>query len=181
MINITLIDKKITTAPNKTGKMYQIAELAYKNNSFGGKVEGKKVTEYSKAWKAVAESNVGDTFDVTTEKNGQYVEWVQLSRAGAATPMPKEPKEGQLAQTDGFKAKSSFETAEERAKKQVYIIRQSSLSSAIATLSVGAKAVKVDDVLSLAKQYETYVIEGLNNSGFDDMTNDLQEGPPTLE
>lgn len=174
-MNITLIDKKITTAPNKTGKMFQTAELAFKNNTYGGKVEGKKITEYSKAWKAVAEANVGETFEVETEKNGQYVEWVSLSKAGVPGGAVGQHKaEAKVGVANPVK--SSYETAEERAKRQVYIVRQSSVANAIATLSVGAKAVKPDEVIALAQKYEGYVF-GTGDSGFDDMTNDIPEGP----
>ena len=138
--------------------MFQTAELAFKNNTYGGKVEGKKITEYSKAWKAVAEANVGETFEVETEKNGQYVEWVSLSKAGVtAGPVGQHKAEAKVGVANPVK--SSYETAEERAKRQVYIVRQSSVANAIATLSCNFKgALNVRDVIRVAQEYEAYVI-----------------------
>lgn len=60
--------------------------------------------------------------------------------------------------------KSSYPTDEERAKTQVYIVRQSNITAAINTLSVGAKFVKPDDVMALAKRYEDYVFGNSNDS-----------------
>jgi len=48
--------------------------------------------------------------------------------------------------------KSTYETPEERAKKQVYIVRQSSITAAI---GVGKK--NVADVIATAKEFEAYV------------------------
>ena len=49
---------------------------------------------------------------------------------------------------------SNYETAEERARRQVYIIRQSSLGTAVELLGSGAS---VADVINTAKQFEAYV------------------------
>ena len=48
------------------------------------------------------------------------------------------------------------ETKEERAARQVYIIRQSSLSTAVELLGQGKS---VDEVIKVAKQFETYVFD----------------------
>ena len=58
---------------------------------------------------------------------------------------------------------SSDLTPEERAKKQVYIVRQSSISSAIA-YATGVKAVKtVDELLGIAKMFESYVFNNVDD------------------
>lgn len=54
--------------------------------------------------------------------------------------------------------KSTYETPEERAVKQIYIVRQSSISSAIGLLTTGAKVPPdADAVLEVAKKFETFV------------------------
>ena len=53
--------------------------------------------------------------------------------------------------------KSTYETPEERAKRQVLIVRQSSLSSAIELLKTDKKSPTVPEVLQVAKQFEAYV------------------------
>ena len=73
----------------------------------------------------------GDVFYVVCNKNDKgYWQWDQVSREAMqpkANPSPR----------------STYETPEERAQKQIYIVRQSSLTNAIALL--GTKA-KVDEI-----------------------------------
>jgi hypothetical protein len=183
-MNITILNVVISTLPAKKpgGKPYQVAEVAFKNNSYGGNVQGKKITSYSKAWGSVAVAQPGETYDVVTEKNGEFVEWVSMQK-GAATAAPS----GQTsAATSGFAAapsravggsspRSTYETPEERAQRQVFIVRQSSISAAVAALTVGAKsALPAGSVIEMARQFEAYVFETPKvggETGFDDVPN----------
>lgn len=96
----------------------------------------------------------GDVFDVVTNKNDKgYWTWESVSTAGTkpkANPAPR----------------STYETPEERAQKQIYIVRQSSLTNAIALL--GSKA-KVEAVISVARQFEQYVFGLDERESFDDL------------
>lgn len=178
-MNITILNKDISTQQAKKpgGKPYQLVEVAYKNNSFGGAVQGKKITSYSKAFQAVVDANIGSSYEVVTEKNGEFVEWVSLSPVGAAVAEVKQnPNSTGTATTRpavSAVGRSTYETPEERAKKQVFIVRQSSISNAIAALSVGGKAkLAANDVIEEAKKYEAYVFGTAtfpNASGFDDI------------
>ncbi len=104
----------------------------------------------------VALSNLkpGDSFTMVKEKEGEYwnVKDIIVGDAPVATSGTTKP----AAQPA---PKSNYETAEERAKRQVYIVRQSSLSTAVAVLSVGAKKVEPAEVIKLAKQFEAYVFD----------------------
>lgn len=54
--------------------------------------------------------------------------------------------------------KSNYETSEERANRQVLIVRQSSLSTAVDYIkAVGNTKAKVSDIITIAKQLEGYV------------------------
>ena len=54
---------------------------------------------------------------------------------------------------------SNYETKEERAARQVLIVKQSSLSTAVSALAVGAKSTpSAADVIAYAKQLEQYVM-----------------------
>ena len=56
--------------------------------------------------------------------------------------------------------RSTYETPEERAKKQVYIVRQSSIANAIqfyALVNVEDVTNSVENILATAKQFEHYV------------------------
>jgi len=54
--------------------------------------------------------------------------------------------------------KSNFETPEERAKKQVYIIKQSCIGYAIESLKTDKKNPTPDEVVTLAQFYVDYVM-----------------------
>jgi hypothetical protein len=196
-MNITILNVVISTQPAKKpgGKAYQLAEVAFKNNSFGGSVQGKKITSYSKAYGAVSTAQPGEIYDVITEKNGEFVEWVSLQKTnGAAVPAASNVP-AVLPQGKSFTpAGRDFETSDERAKKQVYIVRQSSISAAVAILSVGAKAPPSSAaVIKLARELEGFVFEqpkiGSDTSrggitGFDDVPDfdpSFNAGEPNIE
>lgn len=73
--------------------------------------------------------------------------------------------------------KSTYETPEERAQKQLYIIRQSSLSSAIALVAaLGDKKATPQSVIAQAKLFEGYVFDTGNAAvGGDDFKGDEDE------
>ena len=172
-MNVTILSVDIKTKPNSRGGTYQDAEVAFKNNTYQGKVEGKSVRSFGAqeaAFKVLATAQPGETYDVTVVKNDKgFNDWTALQKAGVA-----QATSVSVPFTAGGKAataapKSTYETPEERAKKQVYIIRQSSVSAAIGCLSVGAKASLKDvDVIALARQFEAYVL-GTGATGFDDV------------
>ncbi len=172
-MNITLLNKSISAATTTTGKSYQVMEVAYKNNTFQGKVEGKKITSYSTpAFTILAEANPGDTFEVTVEKKNGFNEWTALKKGSAMA----EKVGGSVGTDKPFAATpsptSTFETPEERARRQVLIVRQSSLSAAVDTLAVGAKSVKKEEVLALAEDYYNWVFQNGILTGFEDMKDD---------
>lgn len=153
-MKIQVLSVSVTTKTSKAGKPFQSAEVAYKNLD-QGKVESKNITQYSDVFKQVAEAQTGLVYDVTNVKDDNgYWQWTSFKQgvpgeqapaaASKATPAPK----------------STYETPEERAKRQVYIIKQSSLSSAIALLSVGAKSPPtVEQVKLVAQQLVDFVFE----------------------
>jgi hypothetical protein len=168
-MKIQVLSVSVTTKTSKAGKPFQSAEVAYKNLD-QGKVESKNITQYSDVFKQVVDAQTGSVYDVTNVKDDNgYWQWTSFKQgvpgetapAGAvnkATPSPK----------------STYETPEERAKRQVYIIKQSSLSSAIALLSVGAKAPPtVEQVKLVAQQFVDFVFEDKKDNLFD-LPNDVE-------
>jgi hypothetical protein len=157
-IKVTAVSVK--SAKTKGGKDYEFLDLDYRNLSFDDKAEAKKIMPFGskEVFATLKNSSNGDVFTVLREKDDAgYWQWigiasgdVQIERASsgataapakAATPAPK----------------STFETPEERAKKQIYIVRQSSISAAIDTLKTDKKSPTVEEVLAVAKQYEQFV------------------------
>lgn len=158
-INISVLAANKASATSKAGKPYQLIELAYKNNSFQGKVESVKINQYSPLYSVVAGMKAGDSFEVTKEKDDNgFWQWTKATQAapGSVTEtVPAGASKGNVTQV-----KSTYETSEERAKKQIYIIRQSSLSSAVSCLTVGAKSPPTfEAVASLADQMFAYVMQ----------------------
>jgi hypothetical protein len=178
-INITVLSVTVNTVPTAKGS-YQVADVAYKNNSFQGKIEGKKVMSFGAtegAFKTLVDGATGVTFDVeyvqTQGKDGKtYNNWVKMTKAGAPdAPQPVSATGAPRATGASAAPRTTYETPEERAIKQVYIVRQSSLATAERLLSVGAKTpVKVEDVLAMAQKLEEYVFgkKSVGASGFED-------------
>ena len=164
-IQVIQVDK--TTKPTKSGSYVQ-TEVAFKNLT-SGKLESKKLmsfTQPDKAFKTMSDAKAGDVFTITSEKNDKtgYWDWLDAVQAAPGTVVEVNPKTNMSVGTAS--PKSTYETPEERAKKQVYIVRQSSLSTAVAVLSIGAKTPpSADAVISLAQQFSDYVfgVDKTNN------------------
>ena len=160
-MNITILSVSTTSATGKTGKPYQVLEIAFKNNTFG-KVESKKLMPFGAgkpAFDALLTATAGSSFDITVVKNtAGYNDWTEVTPAGASAAPAASPTTAGAKPTT--QVKSTYETPEERAKKQAYIVRQSSLSNAVSCLTVGAKsAPKFEDVAALADQFVGYVFQ----------------------
>jgi len=168
-MQIQIIATAQETKPTAKGSYTQL-EVTYKNLTYQGKVESKKVMSFgagASAFNTLKDAQAGSQWEVTVVKNAQgYNDWTSVSPsqgtapvpAGASAPMGLSTGKAQLG------PKSTYETPEERAQRQILIVRQSSLSAACATLSVGAKAVKPADVIAVAKEYEAYVF-GIADAG----------------
>ena len=181
-MNITILSVQTTTQTAKSGKPYQQLEVAFKNNTFG-KVESKKIMPFGAqkaAFDALANAPTGAVFEVTVVKNDAgYNDWTAIVQAppGAAVASPQAAP-GSINKGNTVQVKSTYETPEERAKKQVYIIRQSSISAAIGSLSVGAKsALKASDVIAVAEEYYAWVMQSPEQAAkadVFDMPNDME-------
>ena len=70
-MKIQVLSVQIITTPTAKGS-YQTADVAYKNLTFQGKVEGKKVMSFGAtkdSFSALATAQPGDIFDVNVVKN----------------------------------------------------------------------------------------------------------------
>lgn len=96
-------------------------------------------------------------YDVVSVKNqAGFWDWESFQQ-GSAMPNAA-PSSASPFNKPSPAPKSTFETPEERAKKQVYIVKQSSLSAAISLLSVGAKTPPDSDaVIALAQKFTDFV------------------------
>lgn len=185
IVNVDLVDK---TGPS--GKPYQLVEVTYKNLTFQGKVEMKPVMPFgvtAETAEVLKTATKGDLFTITKVKNDKgFIDWTAAAPEAAPAPGKNLPASSYAAPaTSSTQAtKSTYETPEERAKKQVYIVRQSSITAALTFLnnnmqsSTSTELVSTDAVLAVAKEFENYVfgIETVKPTSFDsDAEDDLPE------
>jgi hypothetical protein len=108
-------------------------------------------------FKAAGSWNKGDTVEIVTQKDDAgYWQWTGIGEAGASAPQQSAAPaaSGGATRVTG----SNYETKEERAARQVLIVRQSSLSVAVQALLAGAKTPpNAGDIITLAKELESYV------------------------
>lgn len=181
---IEVVANPVNTVPTAKGS-YQVIELAYKNKSFQDKLEGKKVMSFSNkdVFKVLQEAKFGDTFNVSRVKNDKgFWDWTALSstgnapaqsNAGSGTMAPHKP----VAPVGNTSPKSTYETPEERAARQVLIVRQSSISSAV-EFACANKVKDEKEVIRLAKAFEAYVFgKEVNDKPEAVVTNKMDEPP----
>lgn len=161
-MNIQILSTEVFTQTSKAGKPYEQLVVAYKNFE-DGKVASKTIMPFGlqkDTFTTLKNAKAMDTFNVDVQKNeAGYNDWVRATR-GVATASVQHASSARAATTPGSNGTTSrgFETPEERAKKQVYIIRQSSLSTAVSALTVGRKTeIKREEIVELAKYLESYV------------------------
>jgi len=182
-MKIQIIAIEMGSATSAKGTSYETLEATFKNLTYN-KTESKKLLPFGEnkdSFTVLKNAKNGDTFEVTVKKNDKgYNDWTAVApaSAGASTPAAAASEKAAPAARSG-----GWETPEERAKKQVYIVRQSSISASVAALSNGAKAPpKPEDVVDYAKKLEAYVFdtgsEKADLSGFDNMASDNFEDVP---
>lgn len=163
-MKIKIVAVEVGQGTTKSNKPYDFLEVTYKNLTFEGKTESKKVMPFGakEVFDALKKSKSGETYTLLREKdNAGYWQWIGIVEGDTNIETENTTK------TDGYAAaapskavpaKSTFETPEERAKKQVYIIRQSSISAAIDTLKTDKKAPTKEEVVGLATYYTDFVL-----------------------
>jgi hypothetical protein len=168
--NIEVIDVSESEEPKKVGKgKNKVITVTYKSDE--GKIEAKKLFDWAtktEVWEAIKTSQKGSVLNVEKEKNDKgYWDWMAVHRQDG----PMKTSEGSPARP--APTKPTYETPDERALKQVMIVRQSSISSAVNLLGPvpkGADQVAASAlVVEIAKRFESYV---MGNSIYD-LENDI--------
>ena len=172
LINIVDVGTPSTKA-SSNGRSYQEIEITYKTEN--GQVANKKLMSFSNpsVFNHIKGLAKGEVVNVTTVKNAKgFWDWTGIGNEGDA-PVATQSKPA-TAQAGGRVTGSNYETKEERAARQVFIIRQSSLSTAVELLGQGKS---VDEVIATAKQFEAYVFSKDANPtkeiNFDDLEDDI--------
>ena len=181
-MRIEIINVQAATKPTKTGKTYVQLDVAYKNLTREGKIEGKKIMPFQNpdVHANLQKATMGQVFEVTTVKEGEYWQWSNVQEVAKGSNM--EPQTS--AASSGYASKgtpspkSTYETPEERAARQRLIVRQSCLSNAVETLKVDKKGVDPTEALKLAERYVGWVFGevakvDVPDVGFDYMEDDV--------
>lgn len=135
---------------------YQKAVVIY---TYNGEPRKQTVVSFSNPaiFKQVQELSQGQEIEVDVVKNaGGFNEWknITVGNAGASSGTATTPQNASTTRVTG----SNYESREERAGRQVLIVKQSSLSAAAATLAVGRKTeIKPEEVIAVAEQYKDWV------------------------
>ena len=150
---IVIQEVKIEEVRNGRNK-YDKAEVVY---SFNGQNRTQKLMSFSNPaiFAQVRKMVSGETYDVEVVKNeAGFNQWAKIVAASNdAAPAVSGDKP-----TTGRTNVSTYETAEERKIKQMYIIKQSSISSAIDYhTAVNGKEFNQDDVLNTAQLFVDFV------------------------
>ena len=168
LINIVDVGAPNTHAA-KNGRSYQSIEVTYKNEQ--GQVANKKLMSFSNpsVFNHIKDLTKGASLNVSTTKDANgYWQWTGIGGDGSVATPESKPATG------GRVTGSNYETKEERAARQILIVRQSSLSSAVELLGTGKS---VADVIATAKQFEEYVFGKDSNPtkevNFDDLEDDI--------
>ena len=98
------------------------------------------------AYAALKDAAVGDSFDVALEKdNNGYWQWKTVTKVEDGAPST-------LSGTTG--KSGNWETSEERARRQILIVRQSCLAQAVAATGPGQT---LDEYIRIAGDFEEWV------------------------
>lgn len=147
---------------SKANKPYTMVEVAFKKD---GKVEGKKLLEFNakEVCKALEGATTGSKFDIVSEKEGDYWQWKSAVPSGSVSASPavssSPAASGYSSTSSKSPVKGEWETREERAAKQIMIVKQSSLANAIATLKLDKVSPDRNQVLELAQAYTDWVLK----------------------
>ncbi len=136
-------------APKRDGKFDKM-ELVYMRD---GKKTERKLVAINKTKEVIQklqQFQKGDVCEVEMEKVGDFWNWNDIKKVEA-------PKAAEV-KGNTYQRQSTYETPEERAKKQVYIIKQSSIANAIAILNAGGQKYEYADVIELADRLVDYVL-----------------------
>ena len=158
---------------------YKQFDIAYRAN---GKVEGKVFRDfvYPEVYKTARSLQIGDVATVSLDKEAgkdgkEYWQWTSLrigapvegaAIGGGAATASKDvssgsPAHGIVGKPVGRVTGSNYETPEERAARQINIVRQSCIGYALKFFEQTQADISRDDVIELAEWLKTFVFDGL--------------------
>ena len=157
------------TVPTGKGRSYKKLEVLYVND------KGDRVTKNLVSFKnpsvfsIMSNAKEGEQYDVKNVKNEQtgYFDWAAAQNMSGATVAVSKTEDVKPVETVAEKAPgkvtgSNWETAAERAFRQVLIVRQSQVANAIEYVKAQGAPFGIDDVTDVAAKLETWVFRNEN-------------------
>lgn len=150
---IKIVEVNVETV--KQGKnSYSKASVVY---SFNGQNRTQNIMSFSNpaVFAKVQNMKAGEEYSVEVTKNDKgYNQWASIEALGAE-------KETSASKGPARTSVSTYETPEERKIKQLYIIRQSSITNALTYLKDTSKEHEygVSDVLNIAQEFVDFVYQ----------------------
>jgi hypothetical protein len=170
----TLVSFEVDVQVAKNGGgTYKGCRLAYRDEQ--GALKEKGFSEMAFKFIPMVKTNlmnlkVGEQFTAEVLKEGDFWNWKTVQAGGATPPVADKDVPATGKATPYQAPKSTYATPEERAQTQVYIVRQSTLTQAIALAAANAPYFKKEkstaDIIAIAKEFEAHVM-GIH---FDDGT-----------
>lgn len=158
---IQFISQSIENVPTQKGS-YDKMMVTFKNVA-SKKVEVKTILSFAvpkDVWERLVSAQKDEVFNVTTEKDAKgYWQWTEVARSTDPIPETETPKVAVAGKVNTYDEKNKLdrERFEFDKTKQELIIRQSCLSSAVELCKDHGKQPSVDQVITVAMQFETWV------------------------
>lgn len=136
------------------------AEIAYKDLN-NGKVASKKLMSFNNkdVYNTLTGAKSGEIYNVELVKNEKgFWDWTAVSSSTSVDTSNVTASASSIPARANTSPKSTYETAEERAQRQVMIVRQSSAATAVQALKTDKKALSAAEVITFAKELESYVM-----------------------
>jgi hypothetical protein len=143
---------------------------------FEGQARTQNVMSFTNpaVFKAV-QDNVGKEVEVVVTKNDAgYNQWASVGEVGSASAAP--PNAAAPTTSTGTATRvtgSNYETKEERAARQVYIVKQSSISAAIALSEANKAKATPEEIIEVAGKFVDYVFAKEAEASLETLENDI--------
>lgn len=148
----TIQDFRVETVQKSPKNSYQVGIAVY--TTMKGEQKEKKIMSFANpsVFSKLKDMKFPQTCEITYVEGDQYYGWAKVQEVTEDVP------KATTAPSGGKVLGSQYETREERVTRQLHIVRQSSLSNAIAALTAGAKTPpKTEDILDLAQTFVDFV------------------------
>ena len=185
-MNITVVNVETEVKPTAKGS-YDVYEVTYKDQD--GKTASKKIFSFVvKVGASLLKNAVkGTKLTVTMEKNDKgYWDWIAVNAEGdASAPVvsSSSPSPSSSGGKAGYTTNTNrdWETKEERQARQVMIVRQSSISNAIALLKTDKVIPTPTEITQCAAFFESFVMGQINGTAADQPVVGVQVPPAKKE